>query len=681
MHGLVVKWNRELNNLNVISGERIYEKSVAAHVLTLMVDVPSAHLIRAVFSSYDAESETYKEMTEPLNMMESGVGQYELPIPDIVLAESGDRLITFMDYEPIVQGTETVYQVLTTGTVRIMVGANNAVLGQTPVPETVADQLQKEINNLYTRVRLIENVTVGKVMIDFKIEDNYVTKYYSDGTTATFPHNVYIPQTETSGNLTELVVPPSSWLRDNLEGRFFVAFAPETTGFHSNKFIALIEQYGKEIYEVGDETAPQERQGFFTLADGVFKGNDGSVLITANQPYMARVLLVNVGLAFVLRGGIGNGAIERNPYLVFENDDGESEEYYIETEALGEGAMALVEGAVAQGKRAIVFAKNGFAGKKAWDAFVVGQETESNASGNFTGGLNSKNFSPYGITYGKHCYTGVNAQNNEQVDNNGEPYKNSPAVNLGSHNVIMASNDDNEHAKVAIGDGLLVRAQSGRQAHGKYNANKDGVWFEFGGGYFDSANKQSVRKNVFDIKNNNTFRHYGDVTFARDAATAKGEVSFDITSVANGANIWLKFPKKSGTLALVEDVQGGGGKLYLHIIETHYTFAGDKTVYGGARVTLKLHYLSTSGTPYQTGSGLSAIPNFFKQQIGKVYYAQDNYDYRNWYVMFNEPYSGMETRVIAVNYRGEVQDGGYENDNHGDSLLDCIVDSDTVIEL
>ncbi len=85
MHRLVVKWNRELNNLDVISGARIYEKSVAAHVLTLMVDVPAAHLIWAVFSSYDAESETYKELTEPLNMMESGVGQYELPIPDIVL--------------------------------------------------------------------------------------------------------------------------------------------------------------------------------------------------------------------------------------------------------------------------------------------------------------------------------------------------------------------------------------------------------------------------------------------------------------------------------------------------------------------------------------------------------------------------------------------------------------------
>ena len=593
MHGLSIKWDIEKNALDIVSASRIFEKSVAAHKLTLLVEVPTSHLIRTVFSSYDDERETYKELTEPLNMAASGVGQYEMAIPDIVLAESGERLITFMVYEPIVQGTETEYQVVTSGTVRFAVGANGAVLGQTPVPETVADQLQKEINDLYTRVRLIENVTVGKVMIDFKIEDNYVTKYYSDGTTATFPHNVYIPQTETSGNLTELVVPPSSWLRDNLEGRFFVAFAPETTGFHSNKFIALIEQYGEETYEVGDETTPQKRQGFFTLADGVFKGNDGSVLITANQPYMARVLLVNVGLAFVLRGGIGNGAIERNPYLVFENDDGESEEYYIETEALGEGAMALVEGAVAQGKRAIVFAKNGFAGKKAWDAFVVGQETVSNASGNFTGGLNSKNFSPYGITYGKHCYTGVNAQNNEQTDANGETYKNSPAVNLGAHNAIMADNDNSETAKVAIGTGLLVRNQEGRQALGKWNANKDGVWFEFGGGTWDENTKQSTRKNVFEIMNNNTFKHIGDVIFRRETPTATGEVGFDITSVANGANIWLKFPNKSGTLALAEDSQGGGAKYYSHAISF-----GAQSTSPATRYKVKMNVTSSRDTAY-----------------------------------------------------------------------------------
>ena len=292
MHGLVVKWNRELNNLDVISGARIYEKSVAAHVLTLMVDVPSAHLIRAVFSSYDAESETYKELTEPLNMMEAGVGQYELPIPDLVLDTAGERLITFMDYEPIVQGTETVYQVVTSGTVRIMVGANNAVLGQTPVPQTVADRLQEQINIVGSRISRWEASNLGKVMVDFKITDyGTIIKYYSDMSSAEFPLRVNeTPRTEDF--FTVLTIDGATWQYDLIETRYFVAFPATSTGYTNDRYMAFIDHAGEESYST-NLTSRTELTGHYSIADSVFKGSDGSLLITSNEPYTGRVLLLS----------------------------------------------------------------------------------------------------------------------------------------------------------------------------------------------------------------------------------------------------------------------------------------------------------------------------------------------------------------------------------------------------
>ena len=354
-----------------------------------------------------------------------------------------------------------------------------------------------------------------------------------------------------------------------------------------------------------------------------------------------------------IKPGKNYGALEIAPYVAnYYDEDGNFVEHVAQSSATGEGAMALCDLAEAAGLRSRVFAYSGKAGEKAWDAVLVGQVTESNASGNFTGGLRSKSFSPYSLTYGKDCFTGVNNSDKQSFDENGQPYKNTVSINLGSHNYILESKNSDESARIAIGTGLVVPNQEGRCALGKYNACRSGVWFEFGGGYFDSINKQSVRKNVFEILDNNTFRHIGDVVFRRESASATGEVGFDIASISNGAKHWLKFPQKSGTIALAED----SGKKYLHKIRARFALTNQTSKYKNSKVNMVIDYITDRKEPYTLGTMLNTIPNIYEQQRGRCYFG-DNDTYSGiWEVFFHYD----ENKVSYVRVKNDSNDYPYE---------------------
>lgn len=178
--------------------------------------------------------------------------------------------------------------------------------GVQPLPpsEPSADEWQAMLElygYLSGRVTALENREQMKVLVDFTVnsETGAGVKYYSDGTTA----EVEFPVGSGGGTpviktefLNVLGFTAESWAVQS-EGGYALAFGPEQTGYADNKYFAGLEQSGSETYEAGTETAPSERTGYYTSADTVFKGSDGSLYITANAPYAGRLITLG-GVVF-----------------------------------------------------------------------------------------------------------------------------------------------------------------------------------------------------------------------------------------------------------------------------------------------------------------------------------------------------------------------------------------------
>ena len=177
--------------------------------------------------------------------------------------------------------------------------------GVQPLPPTEpsADEWQAMLElygSLAGRVSILENNAQRKVLVDFTVNDETGAgiKYYSDGTTADiqFPSGGGVTPVIKSDFLRVLEFTAESWVLES-NGTHSLGFGTEQTGYTDNKYFVGLEQSGTETYEAGTETAPSERTGYYTSADTVFKGSDGSLYITANTPYAGRLITLG-GVVF-----------------------------------------------------------------------------------------------------------------------------------------------------------------------------------------------------------------------------------------------------------------------------------------------------------------------------------------------------------------------------------------------
>lgn len=229
-----------------------------------------------------------------------------------------------------------------------------------PPTEPTADQWQTLIDlygDLAGRVTDLEDAEQRKVLVDFTVnsETGAGIKYYSDGTTA----NVQFPiggggggETVRTDYLRVLSFTADSFTGNETAG-YELAFGAQQTGFDDDRFMVLLERSGKETYEAGTETTPSERTGHYTQSDTVFIGSDGSILLTANEAYAGRLLLLGGSvwsgdwlnhmitdveydltthiLTFTYVNGETKTLQFESKLSQFENDEGFATEEYVDT--------------------------------------------------------------------------------------------------------------------------------------------------------------------------------------------------------------------------------------------------------------------------------------------------------------------------------------------------------------
>lgn len=158
--------------------------------------------------------------------------------------------------------------------------------GVIPQPvEPSADQWDTLIE-LYSRLNAkVPDVFLTDIAISEPDEDNIVTvtKYYNNGTTATEEFPAGGTSFSVKSEWVKVIdFTTSAWVNASSGSGYEIAFPPSQTGYTDNKFLTSLES--------------TETGGYSTLADTVFKGSDGSVLISATEKYGGRLVTLGGGI-------------------------------------------------------------------------------------------------------------------------------------------------------------------------------------------------------------------------------------------------------------------------------------------------------------------------------------------------------------------------------------------------
>lgn len=158
--------------------------------------------------------------------------------------------------------------------------------GVIPQPvEPSADQWDTLIE-LYSRLNAkVPDAFLTDIAISEPDEDNIVTvtKYYNNGTTATEEFPAGGTSFSVKSEWVKVIdFTTSTWVNASSGGGYEIAFPPSQTGYTDNKFLTSLES--------------TETGGYSTLADTVFKGSDGSVLISATEKYGGRLVTLGGGI-------------------------------------------------------------------------------------------------------------------------------------------------------------------------------------------------------------------------------------------------------------------------------------------------------------------------------------------------------------------------------------------------
>lgn len=291
-------------NVKILSPENLYQGSTTNRV-TLITPFPSTTAVGVGFILPDGTTVTDSSGSNyfPMELLntETSAGvtatAYEYVLPFTVLEQYGELKIAFK--ATFTNGNQTSYL----ATVEVQ----ESIL---PTPPENPDEdtyqlllkyletLQSDYINLDNRVERLEAVTVGKTMTDVKVVNEsgtlYITKYYSDGTTAVTTTPAGSGSIGTAKGITILTFSAESWT--NIAGLgetpiYELAFTAQNTGADSADYIVEIDVPQNYTYE-HNETTPTAQEGYEGILSGYFKGSDGSLLLTqVNTPFAGRALI------------------------------------------------------------------------------------------------------------------------------------------------------------------------------------------------------------------------------------------------------------------------------------------------------------------------------------------------------------------------------------------------------
>ena len=283
--------------------------------------------------------------------------------------------------------------------------------GVIPQPvEPSADQWDTLIE-LYSRLNAkVPDVFLTDIAISEPDEDNIVTvtKYYNNGTTATEEFPAGGTSFSVKSEWVKVIdFTTSAWVNASSGSGYEIAFPSSQTGYTDNKFLTSLES--------------TETGGYSTLADTVFKGSDGSVLISATEKYSGRLI--------TLGGGIWGGVNV--------------------TAGAGENSVQQVGGALAFGDGGAAFGENTKQYQKA--GFVAGN--------NSTTGMTEEEFNAWywDSTNNKPLHSGHGKINGKITNEIGENYTESTSFGA----TFGQNNRGFERNTLTHGDSNDNRSESG----------------------------------------------------------------------------------------------------------------------------------------------------------------------------------------------------------------------------
>ena len=141
--GLIFKWDKETQQVRLVSGSPVYQNSVVAHNLTLEADLVLGNIVTATF--YQGAT----PITVSLTMhKEPDKNEWTLPIPDIVVHTAGTITAAFAILQPVVGSGTTTYQIVTTGNQNFTVVTSVAQRVTEIVTPTEVENLQAQIDEI-----------------------------------------------------------------------------------------------------------------------------------------------------------------------------------------------------------------------------------------------------------------------------------------------------------------------------------------------------------------------------------------------------------------------------------------------------------------------------------------------------------------------------------------------------
>lgn len=192
---------------------------------------------------------------------------------------------TVNQYDLILQYM-AAYETKINNAVEQSLNAEEAAESATEIAEEAKEQANAALINS-ARALLEAN---RKRLLDFTVNSNtgIGTKYFSDGTTATvqFPIGGGSAEEVAGTPLTSITFLASQFVDGEL------AISPMATGYTDNNFIVSVEEKALT-------------NGYIQTANNVFKGTDGSILLSYNEPFDGRILLFGGGRLSASGSGSG----------------------------------------------------------------------------------------------------------------------------------------------------------------------------------------------------------------------------------------------------------------------------------------------------------------------------------------------------------------------------------------
>ena len=141
--GLIFNWDKETQQVRLVSGSPVYQNSVVVHTLTLEADIVLGNIVTATFYQGSAA------ITQSLTMhKEPDKNEWTLPLPDNVVHTAGTITVAFAILQPVVGSGTTTYQIITTGNQNFTVVTSVAQRVTEIVTPTEVENLQAQIDEI-----------------------------------------------------------------------------------------------------------------------------------------------------------------------------------------------------------------------------------------------------------------------------------------------------------------------------------------------------------------------------------------------------------------------------------------------------------------------------------------------------------------------------------------------------